>query len=229
MAKKRYFITGTDTDSGKTLVTAAILRAANDAGLSCYGLKPVAAGCEVSAEGLRNSDALILQAHSSVQLSYEQINPVAFEAPIAPHIAAAKQGAQLTVGRLAAYCRGSMMRSAELVLVEGAGGWRVPLNNREMLSGLAKELNLPVILVVGMKLGCINHALLTAEAIARDGATLAGWVANGVDPNMSEYQANLETLKGMIRAPLLAEIPWLSESSIESASSYIDLKAIISD
>jgi len=224
--KKRFFIAGTDTDAGKTLVTAGLLTAANRQGLKTVGLKPVAAGCEQTPDGLRNADALQLQQAASIKLSYEQINPVAFAPPIAPHIAAEQEGRALTADRLAAYCRGAMMQPADLVLVEGAGGWRVPLNTRESLARLPQLLELDVILVVGMKLGCINHAILTAEAIARDGLRLVGWVANHVDPDMSCPDENLATLERLFRAPLLGRVPWLEEPTADAAADHLDLSAL---
>ncbi|MEH6471466.1 MAG: dethiobiotin synthase [Halopseudomonas sp.] len=215
---QRYFITGTDTDAGKTLVSAALLQAAKQSGARCFGLKPIAAGAEQTEAGTGNDDALLLMKHSSIKLSYDQVNPVLLQEPIAPHIAAQREGKNITVSRLAGYCRGALMTPADLVVVEGAGGWRVPLNRSESLAGLARELQLPVILVVGMRLGCLNHALLTAEAIVADGLPLAGWVANRIDPDMNGYQENLDTLKSLLRAPLLAEIPYLSEASIDDAA-----------
>lgn len=224
--KKRFFIAGTDTDAGKTLVTTGLLAAANRQGLRTIGLKPVAAGCEQTPEGLRNSDALQLQQAASITLSYEQVNPVAFEPPIAPHIAAEQAGRSLSADRLAAYCRGAMMQPADLVLVEGAGGWRVPLSMRESLARLPQLLELDVILVVGMKLGCINHAILTAEAIARDGLHLAGWVANHIDPDMSCQDENLATLERLFRAPLLGCIPWLDNPTPEVVADHVDLSPL---
>ncbi len=229
MAKKVYFIAGTDTDAGKTLVAAGLLAAANQKGLRTIGLKPVAAGCEQTPEGLRNSDALLLQRTASVALSYEQVNPVAFEPPIAPHIAAMQESRALSADRLAAYCRGALMQPADFAVVEGAGGWRVPLSQRETLAQLPKALQLPVILVVGMKLGCINHALLTAEAIARDGLHLAGWVANRIDPQMRNYDENVATLQAMFRAPLLGQIPRLDEATPEQAATFLDLEPILAE
>ncbi len=215
---RSYFITGTDTDVGKSFAAAALLQAAQDAGARCFGLKPIAAGVIESTTDRCNEDALLLMQHSSVPLSYAQVNPVLLQEPIAPHLAAQREGKNITVSRLAGYCRGALMTPAELVLVEGAGGWRVPLNRSETLADLAKELKLPVILVVGMRLGCLNHALLTAEAIAADGLTLAGWVANKIDPEMSCYPENLDTLKFLLRAPLLAEIPYLDGGCIYDAA-----------
>ncbi|MFW1677500.1 dethiobiotin synthase [Pontibacter sp. JAM-7] len=223
MAKRVFFVTGTDTDAGKTVVSAGLLQAGNNRQWKTLGLKPIAAGCEQTDAGLRNSDALILQQTASVNMSYDQVNPVSFAEPIAPHIAALHEGRQLNADRVAAYCRGALLQSADLVVIEGAGGWRVPLNNRETLAALPRSLQLPVIMVVGMKLGCINHALLTAESIARDGLQLAGWVANCIDPDMASYDENLATLKTMLRAPLLGEVPRLAQASPEIVANYLDL------
>ncbi|GAA5320560.1 MAG: dethiobiotin synthase [Candidatus Pelagadaptatus aseana] len=227
MAKKTFFVAGTDTDAGKTLVASALLVKASQQGLRTAAVKPVAAGCEETPEGLRNSDALMLQQAMTLDLPYEQVNPIAFKPPIAPHIAAMHEGQTLQASRLAGYCRGILMQPAEMVLVEGAGGWKVPLNPRETLADLAIELNVPVILVVGMKLGCINHALLTAEAIARDGLTLAGWVANRIDGDMSCYEENVMTLKTLIQAPLLGEIPFLEQVTAEAASQFLSLDELL--
>jgi dethiobiotin synthetase len=188
-----YFITGTDTDVGKTTVAAGLLHAARSAGLSTAAGKPVASGCEVTPKGLRNADALALLAECSLPLTYAQVNPVAFEPAIAPHLAAREAGVALTVQSLLAPMRRSG-RHADFTLIEGAGGWRVPLADQDNLSDLAIALKLPVILVVGVRLGCISHALLTAEAIARDGLQLAGWVANIIDPKTSRLEENLATL-----------------------------------
>ena len=179
---KTFFITGTDTEVGKTAISCALLAAAAARGLRTAAVKPVAAGCD--SDG-RNEDALQLLAVMTEQLDYEQVNPVALAEPIAPHIAAEREGRRLQAGRLAGLCRGVMLGGAELVLVEGAGGWRVPLGPRETLADLAVQLQAEVVLVVGMRLGCINHALLTAEAVQRDGLRLAGWVANqlGIRPS----------------------------------------------
>ncbi|WP_299773877.1 dethiobiotin synthase [uncultured Pseudoteredinibacter sp.] len=225
MAKKTFFVTGTDTDAGKTFIASALLHKANSEGLRSLALKPVASGSESRDEGLRNSDALILQEAMSEELDYEQINPYAFEPAIAPHIAAEQAGVRLNASRLAGFCRGALFTPHDFSVVEGAGGWRVPLNDREDFSDLAKELSLPVILVVGLRLGCINHALLTIEAIRRDGLTVAGWVANHVDPNMSCMEENLETLKQRMTAPYLGFVPNLAgkENAAISASQYLHL------
>lgn len=223
MAKRSFFITGTDTDAGKTIVTAGLLAAANKAGKRTIGLKPVAAGCEDTPEGLRNSDAVLLQETASVKLSYDQVNPIAFAPAIAPHIAAMREGRMMSGDRIAAYCRGAMMQPADLVLVEGAGGWRVPLSYRETMAQIPKSLQVPVILVVGMKLGCINHALMSAESISRDGIPLAGWIANRVDADMECYEENRDTIANMLRAPMLAEIPHVTEPTPDNIAEFIDI------
>lgn len=200
--KGTYFVTGTDTEIGKTWTSCRLLEAAVAAGLSAYGLKPVAAGCEETEAGLRNEDAVALMQSASVELPYDLVNPVALPAAIAPHLAAQQVGRSVRLSQLEGYIKGTLMsRRADLVLVEGAGGWRVPLNASEMLSGLAPRLSLPVILVVGMRLGCISHALLTAEAILRDGCKLAGWVANDLGAPMPLLEENIATLEQLMPAP----------------------------
>lgn len=227
MAKRTFFVAGTDTDVGKTVVSAGLLEAANQRGLSTVAVKPIAAGCQQTAAGLRNGDALILQQTASIKLSYEQVNPIALEPAIAPHIAAQQVERRLDADRIAALCRGVMMQPADFMIIEGAGGWRVPLNNRQTLADIPKLLRTPVILVVGMKLGCISHTLLTVEAIVKDGLRLAGWVANRAEPEMSCYNENLETLKSMLSAPLLAEIPHIEEYSAVNIAKYIDLEPLL--
>lgn len=212
MAKKAFFIAGTDTNVGKTLVAAGLLIAAKSHGFTTAALKPVAAGCEKTEAGLRNEDALLLQSVITTPLVYEQINPVALQAAIAPHIAAQQEKRVLSADRLAGFCRGSL-NQADVTLVEGAGGWRVPLNPQETMADLARALNLPVILVVGMRLGCISHALLTVEAICNDGLPLAGWVANCIDADMPVLQENIQSLLTRIPAPCLGVIPCLKHAN----------------
>jgi len=219
MAKKAFFITGTDTDVGKTLVAAGLLLAAKNTGFTTAALKPVAAGCEKTAEGLRNSDAVLLQSVITQTLAYEQINPIALEAAIAPHLAAQQENRSLSADRLAGFCRG-VLNSAEVTIVEGAGGWRVPINPRETMADLAKNLQLPVILVVGMRLGCLNHALLSFEAIVRDGLLVAGWVANCIDADMPALQENISSLQSRLPVPCLAVVPFLSNISPATVADY---------
>ena len=221
--KQTLFITGTDTDAGKTVISCGLLARARMDGKTTAAVKPVASGCEMTAEGLRNSDALALQSAITMELPYEQVNPVAMEPAIAPHIALQESERRVTADRLVGYCRGVMMKGADLTVVEGAGGWRVPLSSREMYSAVPKMLNAQVVLVVGMKLGCINHAVLTAEAIVRDGLKLAGWVANRAEQNMGRYQENLETLKGLLPAPCLGEVPHLDNPEADEVARYLKL------
>lgn len=222
---KAWFVTGTDTEVGKTAIACALLHAANRAGLRSAAVKPVAAGTD--AEG-HNEDALQLQAAMSESLPYAQVNPVALVPAVAPHIAAQQAGRSLSVARLAGYCRGVMLGGADFTLVEGAGGWRVPLGPRETLADLARELNLGVILVVGMRLGCINHALLTAEAIRRDGLPLAGWVANQPAPEaMACHAENVATLHQLLPAPCLGELGFLQPFDPALASESLDIRYLL--
>lgn len=221
---KTFFVTGTDTEVGKTAVSCALLRAAAGRGLRTAAVKPVAAGCD--AQG-RNEDALALSACMTESLPYAQVNPVALPDAVAPHIAARRAGRNLRVAQLAGLCRGVMLGGADVVLVEGAGGWRVPVNERETLADLARDLQAPVILVVGMRLGCINHALLSAEAIRGDGLALAGWVANQPGPRMACHEENLATLRELLPAPLLGEIPRLAPFDAQEASACVDIQALL--
>ncbi|MNQ58004.1 ATP-dependent dethiobiotin synthetase BioD 1 [compost metagenome] len=218
-----YFITGTDTDVGKTTIAAGLLQAARSAGLSTAAGKPVASGCDVTPKGLRNADALALLDQCSVPLTYAEVNPMAFEPAIAPHLAARESGVALTVQSLLVPMRHILDKQADFTLIEGAGGWRVPLADQDNLSDLAMALGLPVILVVGVRLGCINHALLTAEAIARDGLQLAGWVANIIEPRTSRLEENLATLAERLPAPCLGKVPKLKVVTAQAVAEYLEL------
>ncbi len=227
MKKARFFITGTDTDAGKTVATLALLHAFKQRGLQTLAMKPLAAGCDEVDGALRNADALQLQAAATVQLPYEQVNPVALKAAIAPHIAAEREGRRLLASRLAGLIRGTLMTPADVYLVEGAGGWYVPLNERETLANLVKDLQIPVILVVGMRLGCLNHAILSARAIQLDGVRVAGWIANCVQPDFPELQANVATLQGMLSAPCLGVIPHSPALDREELAAAIDTDLLL--
>ena len=218
-----YFITGTDTDVGKTTVAAGLLFAAREAGLTTAAGKPVASGCEQTPKGLRNADALALMAECSLPLTYNEVNPVAFEPAIAPHIAAREVGVTLTVESLLPPMQAILAKQAQFTLIEGAGGWRVPLSGQDSLSGLAQALDLPVILIVGVRLGCISHALLTAEAIARDGLELAGWVANIIGPKTSRLEENLATLAERLPAPCLGRVPRLKSATAQAVAEHLQL------
>jgi len=213
---KGYFITGTDTDVGKTWISLGIVEALKQQGKKVGVMKPVSAGCEKTANGLRNEDALLLQKHSNIEQDYELINPYAFEPAIAPHIAAADTGVRMDIETLYQNLQ-TIEQQSDCVVVEGAGGWMVPLNDFQTMADLAKRFQMPVILVVGMRLGCLSHALLTVEAIRATGVPLVGWVANQVSAEMNCLDENIKTLQQMIDAPMLGQVPhleWLDGSAI---------------
>ena len=199
------FITGTDTGIGKTYASVALLHALRGAGLRAVGMKPVASGCVATAEGLRNEDALALQAAAAPPPAYADVNPLAYAAAVSPHLAAAAEGRRVDLAPVqAAYAR--LAGRADVVVVEGVGGWLAPLSDTLVAGDLARVLGLPVILVVGLRLGCLNHALLSARAIAADGCTLLGWIGNRIDPAMLEPERNLDTLRTRLPAPCLGVI-----------------------
>ncbi|WP_295580469.1 dethiobiotin synthase [uncultured Lamprocystis sp.] len=201
------FVTGTDTHCGKTEISLALMAARQARGVRVLGMKPVASGCDPSPQGPRNADALRLQTQGSIAAPYDLINPYAFIPPIAPHIAARRAGVEIRLDTIADAYR-ALSAACDLVIVEGVGGWRVPLSPTLSVSDLPKALALPVILVVGLKLGCLNHALLTAESIRAKGSPLAGWVGNRIDPELQAGAENLATLAARLDAPCLGVIPW---------------------
>lgn len=228
MARRTYFVTGTDTEVGKSVVSAAILRKAADLSLKTVAMKPVASGCEQTPDGLKNEDALLLMAHMTETLPYEQVNPIALEPAIAPHVAASQAGRKLSAQRLVGLARGLMMTPADLMLIEGAGGWRVPLNERETYARVPGELGLGVIVVVPLRLGCINHALLTVEAIRHDGLSVAGWVANRPEEAPMSCEAEtLDFLKGHMGAPCLGVLPWSSKVDIHELANQLDIEPLL--
>jgi dethiobiotin synthetase len=218
--RNSWFVTGTDTDVGKTAICCALLTLANEKGLRTAAIKPVAAGCD---ENRQNIDALQLQFSMSESLRYDQVNPVALQAAIAPHIAAEQEGRSLHASDLTNLCRGVMAGSSEFILIEGAGGWRVPINNNETLADVAKQLQIGVIMVVAMQLGCINHALLTAEAIKRDGLCLSAWVANQPRKRMACHDENLQTLQQLLPAPLLGDVPHIAQLEPGEIARYLSI------
>lgn len=210
--KQAFFVTGTDTGAGKTHVACALLHATRQLGLTTVGMKPIAAGVE---DDGCNGDVTQLLAASSIQPPLALVNPFLFIPPIAPHIAAQEAGRPID---LAVICQAfeQLRELAEVVWVEGVGGFRVPLDERRDTTDLVQALALPVILIVGMRLGCLNHALLTAEAIQARGIRLAGWVANRIEPAMARFEANMETLSTRLDAPLLGVTPY-GASSVRAA------------
>jgi dethiobiotin synthetase len=216
------FVTGTDTGVGKTVVAAGLVHLFARRGHRVVGLKPVASGGEPTANGLRNSDALALAAASSVPLPYELTNPCCFGPAIAPHLAAQEAGVAISVDALAGWYRRAAA-GAELAIVEGAGGWRVPLHPEGFLSDLPERLGLGVILVVGLRLGCLNHARLTLEAIAASGrCPFVGWIANRIDPGLARAEENLETLERLLGGPPLAVVPRLDGTDATAAVCWLD-------
>jgi dethiobiotin synthetase len=206
---KAVFITGTDTGVGKSLISASLLRALQTQGLRSIGMKPVASGCAPTAHGLRNDDAELLRTHSSGAPDYALVNPYALAEPIAPHLAAAHAGVLIELEPVRrAFATLSTM--AQCVVVEGVGGWAVPLSDQLMQVDLVRALQLPVILVVGLRLGCLNHALLSARAIAGDGCDLIGWIGNHVDPTMACVEENVAALRERLPAPCLGVLPHAS-------------------
>ncbi|KPH64868.1 dethiobiotin synthase [Pseudoalteromonas porphyrae] len=205
---KQFFITGTDTDAGKTHVSCLLLKLLAQHKKRALGFKPLAAGAEIAFDELVNDDALALMESATVSAKYDLINPFTFAPPIAPHIAAAKVDATITVeGISQAYAKLSELE-CDYILTEGAGGWALPINDTDYLYDWVCKEQLPVILVVGMKLGCLNHALLTAAHFKMLGINCVGWIANQIDPAMNEYQANIDSLKLRLPFPLLAISPY---------------------
>ena len=204
---RSVYVTGTDTGIGKTLVSAALLAALNSAGVRAVGMKPVASGCERAPAGLRNADALALIAHGAGEPDYALVNQYAFADPIAPHIAAADAGVTIALDAIeSAYTR--LLATAASVVVEGVGGWMAPLGPALMQCDVVRCLRLPVILVVGLRLGCLNHALLSARAIEADGCEFAGWIGSHVEPLMLRVEDNLAALRGRLDAPCLGVLPF---------------------
>jgi len=206
-ASLRLFVTGTDTGVGKTLAACALLHRLRTRGLRALGMKPVAAGVQPSPDGPINPDVVALYQASSFRAPLNEVNPYSFEPAIAPHIAAAAAGVRIELDRIVqAFI--ALRQRADSIVVEGVGGFLVPLNDREDAGDMAVALNLPVVLVVGMRLGCLNHALLTQQAIVARSLRLAGWIANSIDPKMARFEENLQALRQRIAAPLLGVMPY---------------------
>lgn len=226
MSCRGLYITGTDTGVGKTLVAAALVHLAASEGRRVVGLKPVATGATRTDDGLRNDDALALLGASSVVLPYDLVNPCCFEPAIAPHLAAAERGVSIEIPRLLEGYRAAT-READLAIVEGAGGWRVPLHPGGFLSDLPEQLGLGVILVVGLRLGCLNHARLTFEAIERAGrCPFIGWVGNQVDPGFARQEETVATLARLLGGSALAVVPVLADATPVTAAGCLDRPAV---
>jgi len=222
------FITGTDTDVGKTLCAVAIIKKlAATTQQRIAVMKPVSAGAQLTEQGLRNEDALLLSAVSTVQAPYEIINPYCFAPAIAPHIAAAQQNVEISIEHIHG-CYQQLVQQSDIVIVEGAGGWHVPLNASQRLSDLAILLALPVVVVVNIKLGCLNHSLLTIEAIRNSKLPIFGWIANITHPEKTYQQENISYLQSSLTFPLLGVIPYLNKlQQREQADQYLQLPELL--
>lgn len=237
--RHRLFITGTDTDAGKTEVALALLLLARQHNLSTAAMKPVAAGCDLVNDNngkteWRNADALRLQQQCTVPLAYSEVNPVALQRAIAPHLAAFEEKKTITIERLLGFTQNIFGKKADFTVIEGAGGWRVPLSHRELMSQYVQQLNLlqpktRAVLVVGVRLGCINHALLTTEAILRDQVPFAGWIANCIDGNMPALQENIQTLQHLLPAPCLGVIPFQPTAGTAQFAQHIRFDLLLQE
>jgi dethiobiotin synthetase len=209
---QRLFVTGTDTGVGKTRIASSLCLAFAASGERVAAMKPVASGCVRTPDGLRNDDALALLQAANVRARYAEVNPYAFEPAIAPHIAALEAGCSIDFDVLDR-CYERLSLQSDVTIVEGAGGWLAPLDAERTFADLAARWQLDVILVVGLRLGCLNHALLTAESIQRHGLRFAGWVGNSVDPEFPRRDENLRTLRSRLAAPCLGAFPYAPRSS----------------
>ena len=218
MKHKAIFITGTDTGIGKTFYSCRLLETLNAKNYSTLAMKPVAAGATNNHGTLKNEDAVDLQQCASVKLSYQEVNPYCFSAAIAPHIAADKEGQKISLKFIQDQFL-KLKEKADFVIVEGVGGWQVPLNGSQTIADLAALLQIPLVLVVGIRLGCINHALLTVNSIQQSSVSFAGWVANILEPEMSALDENIITLQQLIPVPLLDVIQYQTGDSKSSLNS----------
>ena len=226
MRAPALFVTGTDTGVGKTRIAAALCRAFAAAGLRVAAMKPVASGCERTPTGLRNEDALALLAAMNVRARYDEVNPYAFAPAIAPHIAAQEAGIDIDFAVLDRAYERLRLRS-EALIVEGAGGWLAPLDATRGFADLAVHWQLDVVLVIGLRLGCLNHALLTVESIERRGLRLRGWVANSIDPHFERLAENVAALDSRIAAPRLGSLPFAPQADPESTALALALPALM--
>jgi len=214
------FVTGTDTEIGKTFVSTLLIRLLVEQGLTVSGMKPIASGAEIHQGVLKNEDALSLIAASNVSVDYGMVNPYVFEPAVSPHIAAEEAQVEIKFDVIKEHFQ-HLEKNSDVVIVEGVGGWHAPLSSDTTISDFAALFNLPVILVVGLRLGCLSHALLTAQAIRQAGVPIAGWVANQVDKNFSYVEKNIETLKDhLYDFPFIGNIPFLAENI--SVNKYSD-------
>jgi len=219
------FITGTDTGVGKTLVSTALIKLLQSYNFKVAAMKPIAAGSEWIDKELKNADAIALQQAATLSIPYSTINPYALEPAIAPHLAADQAGINLDLAVIK-QCYQTVQQQADIVIVEGAGGWEVPMNHTQTMADIPDDLNLSVVLVVGIRLGCLNHALLTQQAIQARNIPLIGWVANCIDPEMKNQRDNIHYLQQKIHAPLLAQLPYQSPVNYQQLVATFDKNAV---
>ncbi len=222
-----FFICGTDTGIGKTWVTAGLLKAFERQQYRTLALKPVASGCRQLDDGLRNDDALLLMKLATEPLHYHQVNPYALSLPVSPHLAALAEDITIDIEQIEKHFR-ELYAHADICLIEGVGGWLTPLSDRHTVADLAQVLGLPVILVVGIRLGCLNHALLSFEAM-RKRIEVAGWVANVIDPDCLMAEAVITSLCSRLDAPLLGTIPYLKSFDADKIAENLDITTLIKD
>lgn len=220
-----FFITGTDTGVGKTLVSAGLIHKLVASGWRVAGMKPVATGCKWKGGVLRSEDADLLIAEANVKAPYDWVNPYAYEPPIAPNIAAKQLRSYISLAHIAD-CKARLLQMADMVVVEGVGGFRVPLNDDQDAAHMALMLGLPVILVVGLRLGCLNHALMSAEAIQMRGLKLSGWVGNRIDPGMTHMEPNLDTLRRRLTVPCLGVVPLVVPALPEQIAPFLEINSV---
>lgn len=226
MSAQGLFVTGTDTEVGKTWVSRALLLGLKQQGYTVLGMKPVAAGCVAMAEGLRNDDAECLRQVASHLVDYDTVNPYAFEPPMAPHVAAERAGVAIELPRIRLAYQ-ALCRQSDWVVVEGVGGWAVPLSQQKTVADLVPLLNVPVVLVVGLRLGCLNHALLTAEAIERSGSQLVGWVGSEICPDYLEKKEVIDCLGSRLGAPCLGILPYAEQGWTDALAECLDLTLLL--
>lgn len=222
----RFLVTGTDTGCGKTEVSLGLTLALRRRGFRVQAMKPVASGGEYGVQGLRQADALRLRAQASRVCDYDWVNPYVFEPAIAPHLAAARAGREIAFEPIRAAAT-RLAEGADWLVVEGVGGWRVPLGPDWEVADLARRLDLAVVLVVGLRLGCLNHSLLTVESIQASGSRLVGWVANAIDPEMEALEENLADLNARIPAPRLGLVPWMTDPDPPRLADCLELDPLI--
>lgn len=222
---RALFVTGTDTGVGKTVIAAALLRGLRERGQRVAGMKPVASGCRRSPDGIVSDDALALIAEASESAPYRIVNPYGFIPPIAPHVAAVEAGTRIDLRELERAYR-ILAGLADVVVIEGAGGWLTPIDAKHALADFARKVKADVVLVVGLRLGCLNHALLSAQAIEHSGLKLAGWVANAIDPGFERVSDNVRALQERLKAPLLGQVAHLSTPGAAAAVEYLRLEPL---